>query len=92
MLIELAIAPVRLFDGTAEREKILVDGGFLHVTPGEDVTRVDVLAESAEMTSEVDAADARRQVEELRPTADQGDERARDALARLEMRAEHGGD
>ncbi len=48
MLIELASAPVRLFDGTTERESIQVDGGFLHVTPGEDVTRVDILAESAE--------------------------------------------
>ena len=90
MLIELAIAPVRVFDGTTEREKILVDGGFLHVTPGEDVTRVDVLAESAQMTGEVDAAAARRQVDELRPTAEQGDRRAAAALARWEMRAEHG--
>ncbi len=90
MLIELAVAPVRVFDGTTEREKILVDGGFLHVTPGDDVTRVDVLAESAEMTGEVDASAARRQADELRPTADQGDERARAALARWEMRAEHG--
>ena len=47
MLIELAEAPVRLFDGMTEREQIEVQGGFLHVTPGEDVTRVDVLAESA---------------------------------------------
>lgn len=47
MLIELAEAPIRLFDGMTEREQIQVDGGFLHVTPGEDVTRVDILAESA---------------------------------------------
>jgi F-type H+-transporting ATPase subunit epsilon len=49
MLIELAEAPVRLFDGMTEREQINVQGGFLHVTPGEDVTRVDVLAESASL-------------------------------------------
>ena len=47
MLIELAEAPVRLFDGMTERASIEVQGGFLHVTPGEEVTRVDVLAESA---------------------------------------------
>ena len=47
MLIELASAPVRLFDGETERERIEVDGGFLHVTTGADVTRVDVLAERA---------------------------------------------
>ena len=49
MLIELAEAPVRLFDGMTERESIQVQGGFLHVTPGEEVTRVDILAESASM-------------------------------------------
>ncbi len=48
MLIELASAPIRIFDGMTEREQVQVDGGFLHVTPGEDVTRVDVLAERAE--------------------------------------------
>lgn len=52
MLIELAEAPVRLFDGMTERESIQVDGGFLHVTPGEDVTRVDILAESASQADE----------------------------------------
>jgi F-type H+-transporting ATPase subunit epsilon len=51
MLIELASAPVRLFDGTTEREQVEVDGGFLHVTPGEEATRVDVLAEHAVLPS-----------------------------------------
>ena len=90
MLIELAVAPVRVFDGTTERDKILVDGGFLHVTPGEDVTRVDVLAERAELPAEVDAATARQRVEELRGTASDEDDSARAELARWEMRAEHG--
>ena len=49
MLVELAEAPVRLFEGETERRRIQVEGGFLHVTPGEDVTRVDVLAERAEL-------------------------------------------
>lgn len=51
MLVELAEAPVRLFEGETERQRIEVAGGFLHVTPGEDVTRVDVLAERAEVAS-----------------------------------------
>ena len=66
MLIELAIAPVRLLEGDSEREKILVDGGFLHVTPGEEETRVDVLAEHAALPDEIDAAAARARAEELR--------------------------
>ena len=50
MLIRLAIHPVRLFEGDQPSHTILVDGGFLHVTPGEgeeEPTRVDVLAEHA---------------------------------------------
>ena len=91
MLVELDVAPLRLFDGETERERILVDGGFLHVTPGTDVTRVDVLAESAVLPSEVDAAAERARAEELRARADAGDEQARAELARALMRAEHGG-
>jgi F-type H+-transporting ATPase subunit epsilon len=52
MLIELAEAPVRLFDGMTERESIQVNGGFLHVTPGEETTRVDILAESAKLSGD----------------------------------------
>lgn len=89
MLIELAVAPLRIFEGTTEREMILVDGGFLHVTPG-DVTRVDVLAESAVLPAEVEAATARQRVEELRGAVSEEDDKARTELARWEMRAEHG--
>jgi F-type H+-transporting ATPase subunit epsilon len=92
MLIELAIAPVRLFEGDTEREKILVDGGFLHVTPGEDETRVDVLAEQAQLPGEVDAGAARRRAQELERGAQELDDtEAQAELARARMRAEHGG-
>ncbi len=50
MLVELAEAPLRLFEGDRETRRIQVEGGFLHVMPGEDATRVDVLAERAEVT------------------------------------------
>jgi F-type H+-transporting ATPase subunit epsilon len=87
MLIELAVAPVRLLDGETETGKVLVDGGFLHVTPGEEETRVDVLAEHAVLPSEVDVAAARSRAQEL-----QGREEAEAEaeLARALMRAEHG--
>lgn len=95
MLIELAIAPVRILEGDQDRAKILVDGGFLHVTPGEEETRVDVLAEHAQLPEEVDPAEVRARAEELRGRANQGDQEAQDEtaeeLAKAEMRAEHGG-
>jgi F-type H+-transporting ATPase subunit epsilon len=47
MLIQLGEAPVRILQGEQERA-FQVEGGFLHVSPGEDVTRVDVLAERVE--------------------------------------------
>jgi F-type H+-transporting ATPase subunit epsilon len=91
MLIALAIAPVRLLQDDAEREKILVDGGFLHVTSGEEGTRVDVLAESASLPTEVDAAAARRRSQELEGrAADRDDVEAQAELAKALMRAEHG--
>src|SRR5919106_4747052 len=85
MLIELAIAPVRLLEGERETGKVLVDGGFLHVTPGQEETRVDVLAEHALLPAEVDAEAARRRVREL-----EGHEEVEAELARALMRAEHG--
>jgi F-type H+-transporting ATPase subunit epsilon len=51
MLIQLGEAPVRILEGQRE-VSIQVNGGFLHVSPGEDVTRVDVLAERAEAAPE----------------------------------------
>jgi F-type H+-transporting ATPase subunit epsilon len=91
MLIELAIAPVRILEGDQDRGMILVDGGFLHVTPGEEETRVDVLAEHAQLPEEVDPQEARARAEELRSRAGEDDEEAQAELAKAEMRAEHGG-
>ena len=90
MLVELAIHPIRLIDGQSE-QVVLVDGGFLHVTPGEEETRVDVLAERAELASEVDAGAARARADEVRERADAGEAAAQAELARALMRAEHGG-
>jgi F-type H+-transporting ATPase subunit epsilon len=93
MLVELAIAPVRLLEGTTERHKILVDGGFLHVTPGEgeEPTRVDVLAEHAALPDEIDVAAARTRADELRRRVEErGETGAQAELSKALMRAEHG--
>jgi F-type H+-transporting ATPase subunit epsilon len=90
MLVELAVAPVRVMEGRAER-KILVDGGFLHVTPEEEETRVDVLAEHAALPDEIDAAAARARAEELQRRLQEEDHaEIRAELAKALMRAEHG--
>jgi F-type H+-transporting ATPase subunit epsilon len=90
MLVELAVGPVRVIEGRAER-KILVDGGFLHVTPGEEETRVDVLAEHAALPDEIDAAAARARAAELERRLQEVDQaELRAELAKALMRAEHG--
>jgi F-type H+-transporting ATPase subunit epsilon len=93
MLIELDIAPVRVLEGGAERHKILVDGGFLHVTPGEgeEPTRVDVLAEHAALPDEIDAAAARSRADELQSRLEErGETGAQAELSKALMGAEHG--
>ena len=91
MLVELDIAPVRLLEGDREVRKILVDGGFLHVTPEEEETRVDILAEHAALPDEIDAAAARTQAQELEGQVEGRDDVAdRAELAKALMRAEHG--
>jgi F-type H+-transporting ATPase subunit epsilon len=91
MLVELDIAPVRLLEGDREVRKILVDGGFLHVTPEEEETRVDILAEHAALPDEIDATAARARAEKLERQVDgRDDAAARAELAKALMRAEHG--
>jgi F-type H+-transporting ATPase subunit epsilon len=91
MLVELDIAPVRLLEGDREVRKILVDGGFLHVTPEDEETRVDILAEHAALPDEIDAAAARARAEKLERQVDgRDDAAARAELAKALMRAEHG--
>jgi F-type H+-transporting ATPase subunit epsilon len=89
MLVALGERPVRIVHG-AQEEIVLVHGGFLHVTPGEEETRVDILAEEAELASEVSAADARSRVEDLRRRIEQGETEAEAELARALVRAEFG--
>jgi len=90
MLIRLAIGPLRI-QGDAEEVSSVVDGGFLHVTTAEGVTRVDVLAPSASLASEIDLERERRRVAELEHrVAERDDTEAQTelakALARLNLR------
>ena len=80
LLIRLAIGPLRIRTGDHE-EAAVVDGGFLHVTSGEDGTRVDVLASYAEMSNEIDRRAAEHRLQQARARLDERD----DAGARAEL-------
>ena len=89
LLIRLAVGPLRIrMDGT--QEAAVVDGGFLHVTTTEGVTRVDVLASHAEMAGDIDLRAAESRVQELQRQLGQGDDTAlraelAKAMARVEL-------
>jgi F-type H+-transporting ATPase subunit epsilon len=89
MLVALATRPIRIVQGSDE-QVVLVHGGFLHVTTEEEATRVDILAEDAELASEVSASEARSRVEELRRRVEQGEAGAEGELAKALARAEFG--
>jgi F-type H+-transporting ATPase subunit epsilon len=88
LLIRLAVGPLRIrTDGT--EEAAVVDGGFLHVTTTEGVTRVDVLASYAEMAGQIDLRTAEARVQELQRRLGQGDDAAvRAELAKATARVE----
>jgi F-type H+-transporting ATPase subunit epsilon len=85
MLITLAIGPLFIHQG--ERvEGVAVDGGFLHVTSRGDDTRVDILAEHAELESEIDLAEAERERADAEQGVAQGNAARRADLARAMAR------
>jgi len=88
MLIRLAVARLRIQHEDGHWEAPVVDGGFLHVTTGEEATRVDVLASGAELESEIDRDAARARAAELEARLQQEDDDAlRDELDRARARA-----
>ena len=90
LLIRLAVAPLRIQREDGTWEAAVVDGGFLHVTSGEEGTRVDVLADGAELGTEIDRDAARSSVQELEARvrdADPDDETLRTQLAKASARA-----
>jgi len=64
MLVRLAIGPLRVL-GEGPELRSVIDGGFLHVTSVDETTRVDVLATSASLESEIDLVRERRRAEEM---------------------------
>ena len=92
MLIELGISPLVITTEGGERVAAAVDGGFLHVVSEGLETRVDILAEYAELEQEIDMEEARREAQEaerdLREREDPGaSARLAKAQVRLSLRA-----
>jgi F-type H+-transporting ATPase subunit epsilon len=83
LLIQLAVGPLRIQEEDGRELRAVVDGGFMHVTSGEDGTRIDVMASQAELESEIDFDAAARAQQELRG---RDDDEVKDALARAAAR------
>lgn len=73
LLVQLAIGPLRMLTDAGET-KAVVDGGFLHVSSHDGVTRADVLASYAELAEEIDVVEARRRLEDAQNRAEQNDD------------------
>jgi F0F1-type ATP synthase epsilon subunit len=57
-----------------DETRAVVDGGFLHVSSHDGVTRADVLASQAELADEIDVPAAQRALEEWEGRAAEGDD------------------
>jgi F-type H+-transporting ATPase subunit epsilon len=90
VLVRLAVSPLRVQREDGSWDAMVVDGGFLHVTSGDDGTRVDVLANGAELGNDVDRDAARARLQELEGRAGEAadDEGLQDELARARVRAD----
>jgi len=91
MLMPLAIGPL-FIHRESDVVSVAVDGGFLHVTSRGGDSRIDILAEHAELESEIDleaaralAAEAERRIGE-RSTDEARADLAR-AVARIRVRS-----
>ena len=86
LLIQLAIGPL-FIQTESERVAAAIDGGFLHVVSSGDESRVDVLAEHAELESEIDVDKERqRQAEAERRIQNNDDAEALSELAKATVR------
>ena len=85
LLVRLAVGPLQVLREDGGWLRAVVDGGFLHVSTEEGVTRVDVLATTAQLEDEIDVETARRRLEELR-SAGGDDEDAKQEAARAQAR------
>lgn len=86
MLIQLAIGPL-FIETENERLAAAVDGGFLHVITRDDETRVDILAEHAELADEIDTQRAQQQRDRAQQrVGGDDDEEAKAELAKAQAR------
>jgi F-type H+-transporting ATPase subunit epsilon len=90
MLLQLATSPLFIDTEGGERISVAVDGGFLHVVTREGETRVDILAESAELREEIDLDRAVRRRDEARQAlaGNAEDEDAKAELAKASLRVD----
>jgi F-type H+-transporting ATPase subunit epsilon len=85
MMVQLAIGPLRIQPEGGDEVRMVVDGGFLHVTSEGGESRADVLANGATLEAEIDVPAARQRLEEL-SSEDQDDEDVKAARERAEAR------
>ena len=90
LLIRLAIGALRI-QHEGQEHWAVVDGGFLHCVSLEEGTRVDVLATTASLESEIDVERERRRVEEMEKRIAEVDDAGAHielakALARINLR------
>jgi F-type H+-transporting ATPase subunit epsilon len=86
LLVQLAVGPLRMLTEDGE-SRAVVDGGFLHVSTHEGVTRADVLAAQAELEQEIDVEAARARLAELDGrTIEDDDEVAKGEIAKATAR------
>jgi F-type H+-transporting ATPase subunit epsilon len=78
LLVQLAIGPLRLLTEQGETRAV-IDGGFLHVSTHEGVTRADVLATQAELADEIDVEAARHRLEAAEARAEGEDDEVAEA-------------
>jgi F-type H+-transporting ATPase subunit epsilon len=86
LLVQLAIGPLRMLSDGGETRAV-VDGGFLHVSTHEGVTRADVLASHAELEQEIDVEAARSRLAALEGRSiEDDDEVAKGEIAKAAAR------
>ncbi|MEA2554897.1 MAG: F-type H+-transporting ATPase subunit epsilon [Actinomycetota bacterium] len=86
MLVQLAVAPMKITRETGDDVVAIVDGGFLHVSTEDGVTRADVLASGAELVGDIDVDAARNRLEELRAADDGSDPEVKRAIDKAAAR------
>ncbi len=99
MMVQLSIGPLRILREGEPELRVVVDGGFMHVTSaaaaeGKDReemsgTRVDVLASSAELADDIDVEAARTRAADLEERLTSGRDTDRTDAEAASIKAEH---